>query len=66
MAIEEAYASILLGHILTPFPTGYVDLRSPAGAGLGAIVYNMMGECMRPITGECSPGKRTIHSDSAM
>lgn len=40
VAIEEAYASILLGHILTPFPTGYVDLRSPAGAGLGALVYN--------------------------
>jgi His-Xaa-Ser system radical SAM maturase HxsB len=43
VAIQEAYASILLTHILTPFPTGYVDLRSPAGAGLGALVYNYEG-----------------------
>lgn len=42
-AIEEAYTAILLRHILTPFPTGYMDLRSPAGAGLGTLVYNYDG-----------------------
>lgn len=41
--IVETYASILLRHIMTPFHTGYVDLRSPAGAGLGVLVYNYDG-----------------------
>lgn len=43
VAIEEAYTSILLNHVLTPYPTGYMDLRSPAGAGLGTLVYNYDG-----------------------
>jgi len=43
IVIDEAYSTVLLNHILTPFPTGYVDLRSPAGAGLGALVYNYDG-----------------------
>jgi uncharacterized protein len=29
--------------MLTDQPTGYVDLRSPAGIGLGALVYNYDG-----------------------
>jgi His-Xaa-Ser system radical SAM maturase HxsB len=41
--LEETYATLLLQHILTPFPTGYVDLRSPTGAALGALVYNYDG-----------------------
>ncbi|MEN2975729.1 His-Xaa-Ser system radical SAM maturase HxsB [Tistrella bauzanensis] len=41
--IEEAYAAILLTHILTPFGGNYVDLRSPAGAGLGVLVYDHDG-----------------------
>jgi len=41
---SEAYASIILQKILTPFPVGYVDLQSPAGAGFGAVVYNYDGE----------------------
>lgn len=41
--IEETYTTFLLQHILTPFPTGYVDLRSPTGAALGALVYNYDG-----------------------
>lgn len=41
--MEESYASLLLGQLLTPFPHGYVDLRSPTGAGLGAIVYDYDG-----------------------
>lgn len=40
----ESYASLLLQRILTPFPTGYVDLQSPAGAGFGVVVYNYDGE----------------------
>lgn len=42
--LVETYASILLRHIMTPFPSGYVDLRSPAGAGLGVLVYNYDGK----------------------
>jgi His-Xaa-Ser system radical SAM maturase HxsB len=41
--IVEVYTRLLLRHILTSFPTGYVDLRSPAGAGLGTIVFNYDG-----------------------
>jgi len=40
----EIYASIILSKMLTPFQTGYVDLRSPAGIGLGALVYNYDGD----------------------
>lgn len=41
--LEETYTTFLLQHILTPFATGYVDLRSPAGAALGALLYNYNG-----------------------
>lgn len=39
----EFYASILLRRMLTDRADGYVDLRSPAGIGLGALVYNYDG-----------------------
>jgi uncharacterized protein len=39
----EFYAALLLKRMLTDQPTGYVDLRSPAGIGLGALVYNYDG-----------------------
>lgn len=42
-AFEETYAAILLRHILTPFHSGYLDLRSPTGAGLGVLVYDFDG-----------------------
>lgn len=42
--LAETYAQLLLTRILTPFPTGYVDLQSPAGAGIGALVYNYDGD----------------------
>lgn len=42
--IVETYAQILLTRLLTPFTTGYVDLQSPAGAGIGAVVYNYDGD----------------------
>jgi len=41
--LVETYAQILLTKILTPFSTGYVDLQSPAGAGIGVAVYNYDG-----------------------
>ena len=39
----EAYTAVLLRHILTPFGSNYMDLRSPAAAGLGVLVYNYDG-----------------------
>jgi His-Xaa-Ser system radical SAM maturase HxsB len=40
----EFYAALLLKRMLTDRPMGYVDLRSPAGIGLGALVYNYDGK----------------------
>lgn len=42
--IREVYASILLRRLLTSYPTGYVDLQSPTGFGLGVLVYNYDGD----------------------
>lgn len=42
--LVESYAQLLLTRILTPFSTGYVDLQSPAGAGIGVAVYNYDGD----------------------
>jgi His-Xaa-Ser system radical SAM maturase HxsB len=42
--LAEAYAKILLTKILTPYGTGYVDLQSPAGAGINVLVYNYDGD----------------------
>jgi His-Xaa-Ser system radical SAM maturase HxsB len=42
--ISEAFAKILLTKILTPFPTRFVDLQSPAGAGISVAVYNYDGD----------------------
>lgn len=41
---SEAYTAIVLTKIQTPWPVGFVDLRSPAGAGLGVVVYNYDGD----------------------
>jgi uncharacterized protein len=40
----EFYATLLLKRMLSDLPIGYVDLRSPAGIGLGALVYNYDGK----------------------
>jgi len=40
----EVYAQLLLTKILTPFATGYVDLQSPAGAGISVVAYNYDGD----------------------
>lgn len=44
IAFREIYSTLLLRRMLTSNPTGYVDLQSPAGAGLGAMVYNYDGD----------------------
>lgn len=41
---SETYASIILTKMLTASEPGYVDLRSPAGIGIGALVYNYDGD----------------------
>ena len=40
----EFYASLILKRMFADRPLGYVDLRSPAGIGLGALVYNYDGK----------------------
>jgi uncharacterized protein len=39
----EQYASIILSKMFTPSEPGYVDLQSPAGIGMSAIVFNYDG-----------------------
>lgn len=41
---SEHFASIVLKKILTSADPGYVDLMSPAGAGIAGIVFNYDGE----------------------
>lgn len=41
---REEYASLLLRKMLTPYPTGYVDLQSPAGIGIAGLVFNYDGD----------------------
>jgi len=41
---REEYATLLLRRILTPYATGYVDLQSPSGAGMNALVYYYNGD----------------------
>lgn len=40
----EEFAALLLTKILTPFSTGFVDLQSPSGAGLGGASYEINGD----------------------
>lgn len=40
----ERYAAIVLKKMLTNEDPGYVDLTSPAGIGIGALVYNYDGD----------------------
>jgi His-Xaa-Ser system radical SAM maturase HxsB len=42
--IREEYAAIILRRLLTPYATGYVDLQSPTGLGISAVVYNYDGD----------------------
>lgn len=43
-AFTEYYAAMVLRKMLTPFQPGYVDLLSPAGTGVAAVVYNYDGD----------------------
>src|SRR3984893_13123422 len=40
---REFYSALILTRMLSDKPIGYVDLRSPAGIGIGALVYNYDG-----------------------
>jgi uncharacterized protein len=42
--VIERYAAIVLKKMLTNDDPGYVDLTSPAGLGIGALVYNYDGD----------------------
>jgi len=42
--LAEVYAKIVLTKIMTPYGTGFVDLQSPAGAGINVLVYNYDGD----------------------
>jgi len=39
----EQYATLILTRMLTPFSTGFVDLQSPTGAGIGCAIYDYDG-----------------------
>ena len=41
--IVEEYARLILTRMLTPFTTGFVDLQSPTGAGIGGAIYDYDG-----------------------
>jgi His-Xaa-Ser system radical SAM maturase HxsB len=41
--LREEFTAILLQKMFSPSGTTYVDLQSPAGIGIGAIVYNYDG-----------------------
>ena len=44
VAFREEYSSLILRKMLTPYPTGYVDLQSPAGIGIAGLVFNYDGD----------------------
>jgi len=41
---REDYVTLLLRRILTPYSTGYVDLQSPSGAGVNALLFHYNGD----------------------
>lgn len=40
----EFYTELLSRRILTPFPTGFVDLQSPSGSGISGVIYDFNGD----------------------
>jgi len=42
--MAESYAQIILQKMFSPHGTSYVDLQSPAGIGISAIIFNYDGE----------------------
>lgn len=66
----EFYTLLLLRRMHSDRPIGYVDLRSPAGIGLGALVYNYDGKVFASDEGRmlAEMGDKTFelgHVDSA-
>ena len=68
---REDYAAIVLRKMLTPYPTGYVDLQSPSGLGISVIVYNYDGDVyasdearMLAETGDKSFRLGNVHQDT--
>ncbi|MEW8333808.1 MAG: hypothetical protein AB2692_22950, partial [Candidatus Thiodiazotropha sp.] len=43
VTIREGSAALAFNKMLSPFDAGYVDMQSPTGAGLAALVYNYDG-----------------------
>jgi His-Xaa-Ser system radical SAM maturase HxsB len=43
-AFTEFYTATILQKMLTPYETGFVNLRSPAGIGIAGIIFNYNGE----------------------
>lgn len=41
---REEYSGLILRKMLTPYPTRYVDLQSPAGMGISGLVFNYDGD----------------------
>lgn len=67
----ELYASMIINKIFSPFGTGYVDLQSPSGMAISAIVYNYDGDIyasdearMLAEMGDKSFRLGSVHSDS--
>ena len=42
-SLREEFTSIILQKMFSPMGARYVDLQSPAGIGIGAVVYNYNG-----------------------
>jgi len=40
----DYYSTLLFKRITTPFSTGFVDLQSPAGAGISGVIYDFNGD----------------------
>jgi His-Xaa-Ser system radical SAM maturase HxsB len=64
----EGFAQVLLGKILTPFATGFVDLQSPGGAGISFVAYNYDGEVYASDEGRmlAKTGDSTFRMGSAL
>ena len=43
-SMAEVFATIILTKILTPYPTGYVDLQSPTGSATMVLAYHYNGD----------------------
>ena len=43
-SFSEFYAATILQKMLTPYETGFVNLRSPCGVGIAGIIFNYNGE----------------------